>query len=65
VPPDRDEVSAIHGQLRLTLDRPIVMCPFVRATSETSLFAGQELNIAQHARRQAAREAALAPRFFC
>ena len=27
--------------------------------------AGQELNIAQHARRQAAPKAASAPRFFC
>jgi hypothetical protein len=30
------------------------MCPPVRATGSHSLFAGQELNIAQHARRQAA-----------
>jgi hypothetical protein len=32
---------------------------------DSSLFAGQELNIAQHARRQAARQAVSAPRFFC
>ena len=49
----------------LTLGGPLAMCPPVRATGCELRFAGQELNIAQHARRQAARKAALVPRFFC
>jgi small subunit ribosomal protein S12 len=39
------------------------MCPPVRATGINSLAPGKELNVAQHARRQAPERAVSAPRF--
>jgi hypothetical protein len=48
----------------LTIFIGAAMCPPSRC-ERVFAGAGQELNIAQHARRQAARKAASAPRFFC
>jgi hypothetical protein len=41
-------------QQRLTLHPTVAMCPPVRATGILRCLPGKELNIAQHARRQAA-----------
>lgn len=50
---------------RLTLHWLVAMCPPVRTRGIHRPSPDKELNIAQHARRQAARKAASAPRFFC
>ena len=67
----RDKCSAGALQTRVdsgrTVDpkRPRRYVPARPSDEVQTPFAGQELNIAQHARRQAARKAAPVPRFFC